>query len=86
MNCAVIFNDGACPGKPHPIVISSPADGRSAYYYNLVWENPDTGGDAILQYEFSIREVSYLLAAIVCAGCVARPKCVVTAISYQRRM
>jgi len=32
-------------------------NGRSAYYYDLVWENPETGGERITEYEFHLREV-----------------------------
>jgi len=39
--------------------MSSSANAHSAYYYTLEWENPDTGGASIEEYEFNLREVRF---------------------------
>lgn len=46
-------------GKPHQIVVTSSANGHSAYRYILKWENPDTGGQSITEYEFHLRKVRF---------------------------
>ena len=44
-------------GEPYPINVISKREGTSPFQYTLQWELPRTGGLAIIEYEFKLRQV-----------------------------
>jgi len=44
-------------GVPSALVIISDPVGNSAYEYVVSWDKPETGGMAIVEYRFKLRQV-----------------------------